>query len=275
MATVCKICAGPIEPPDQHDHCVACLGLAHAEAALVESDCGHCADLPARVLRTRRDMIRGLFGLFAAPPNPTEEGDDTMSISVSEREDWAGLEPDQTDSSGSPDLQEELMRVLSKAVQELELTWCPPEEPARSKLDSWSRTSGGRRGVPGGSARASGGARDVTLARRRLLSRRPDGLKRGGECASGPAPKRQKFMCSNVFVLDVHSIKMHTFSQKELFPPHSVNAAQSSAEPPPTQGDFKLLATQGGSSLKAAKRKYVADQDKAAESKEKCRGLWS
>ncbi len=25
MATVCKICAGPIELPDQHYHCVACL----------------------------------------------------------------------------------------------------------------------------------------------------------------------------------------------------------------------------------------------------------
>ncbi len=44
MATVCKICAGPIEPLDHHLHCVACLGLAHAEAALDESDCGHCAD---------------------------------------------------------------------------------------------------------------------------------------------------------------------------------------------------------------------------------------
>ncbi len=30
MATVCKICAGPIEPLDHHLHCVACLGLAHA-----------------------------------------------------------------------------------------------------------------------------------------------------------------------------------------------------------------------------------------------------
>ncbi len=46
MATVCKICAGPIKPLDHHLHCVACLGLAHAEAALDESDCGHCADLP-------------------------------------------------------------------------------------------------------------------------------------------------------------------------------------------------------------------------------------
>ncbi len=51
MASVCKICAGPIEPLDHHLHCVACLGLAHAEAALDESDCGHC------------DVVRGLFGV--------------------------------------------------------------------------------------------------------------------------------------------------------------------------------------------------------------------
>ncbi len=88
MATVCKICVGPIEPLDHHLHCVAYLGLAHAEAALDESDCGHCADLPVRVLRARRDMVRGLFGMgltaaggpplswrrerrLAMPPNPT------------------------------------------------------------------------------------------------------------------------------------------------------------------------------------------------------------
>ncbi|KAL1278897.1 hypothetical protein QQF64_025570 [Cirrhinus molitorella] len=84
--------------------------------------------------------------------------------------------------------------------------------------------SGRKHGVPGGSAKASGGARDTTLARRRLLSRLPDGRKRGGECVGSPAPKRPKFVCSNVCV-DVHSIKIHTFSQKELFPPHSVDAA--------------------------------------------------
>ncbi len=61
MATVSKICAGPIEPPDQHYHSVACLSLARAEAALDESDCGHCADLLARVLRARRDLVRSLF----------------------------------------------------------------------------------------------------------------------------------------------------------------------------------------------------------------------
>ncbi len=80
----------------------------------------------------------------------------------------------------------------------------------------------------------------MTLARRRLLSHLPDDLKKGGERESGPAPKCQKFRCSIICVLGVHSIKMHTFSKKELSPPHSVNAAplappQSSARPPPTQ----------------------------------------
>ncbi len=78
MATVCKICAGPIEPLDHHLHCVACLGLAHAEAVLDESDCGHCAVLPADVLRARRDMVRNLFGVgltdasvpLVVPPSP-------------------------------------------------------------------------------------------------------------------------------------------------------------------------------------------------------------
>ncbi|KAK2887454.1 hypothetical protein Q8A67_015682 [Cirrhinus molitorella] len=161
MATICKICAGPIEPPDQHD---ACLGLVHAEAALDDSSCGHCADLPARVLRARRDVARGLFWGEALPmaraspchlaglSGHPEEEVDLMSILASEREDWAGSEADQLDSAGTPDLQEELMRVLSKAVQELELTWSPPEEPARSKLDSWyfrsTRKADSRASVP-------------------------------------------------------------------------------------------------------------------------------
>ncbi len=81
-----------------------------------------------------------------------EEGDDAMSISASEKEDWAGSEPHHLDSSEPSDLQEELMRVLSKAVQELGLTWSPPEEPVRSKLDSWyfrsTRKADSRASVP-------------------------------------------------------------------------------------------------------------------------------
>ncbi len=60
-----------------------------------------------------------------------------MSISASEKEEWVGSERDPSDSEGPSDLQEELIRVMNKAVQELELSWNPPEEPAKSKLDSW------------------------------------------------------------------------------------------------------------------------------------------
>ncbi len=83
MTSYCRICAGLIgNPPDNHSHCVACLGLAHAEAALEESDCAHCADLPLRVLRTRRNVVRGLFGVrptadnvpLVGPPPPLEGG---------------------------------------------------------------------------------------------------------------------------------------------------------------------------------------------------------
>ncbi len=103
-----------------------------------------------------------------------------------------------------------------------------------------SQTSGGRCGAPAGSAKVSGEARDATLARPRLLSRLPDDRREGGERESSPAPKRPKFSCSNVCVLSVHSIQMHTFSQKELSPPHSINAVplappQCSAGPHPTQ----------------------------------------
>ncbi len=61
-----------------------------------------------------------------------------MSISASEKEDWAESERDRSDSERpAKDLQEELIRVMNKAVLELELSWNPPEEPTKSKLDSW------------------------------------------------------------------------------------------------------------------------------------------
>lgn len=60
-----------------------------------------------------------------------------MSISASEKEYWVGSERDCPDSEGPLDLQQELVRVMTKAVQELELTWSLPEETAGSKLDSW------------------------------------------------------------------------------------------------------------------------------------------
>lgn len=37
----------------------------------------------------------------------------------------------------TPELDNELVQVLSKAVEELGLDWASPEEPTRSRLDEW------------------------------------------------------------------------------------------------------------------------------------------
>lgn len=77
--------------------------------------------------------------------------DDSMSLAASETEDWAGdsdpahlpsLEP--IDARAGMDA--ELLRILSKAVEELHLEWAPPEEPTRSRLDEWYLP--GRRQAP-------------------------------------------------------------------------------------------------------------------------------
>ncbi len=54
-----------------------------------------------------------------------EEDKDSMSISASEKEDWVETERDCTVSEGPPDLQEELVRFMTTAIQEFELTWSP------------------------------------------------------------------------------------------------------------------------------------------------------
>ncbi|MGL4478702.1 MAG: hypothetical protein ACRCVK_10810, partial [Aeromonas veronii] len=69
--------------------------------------------------------------------------DDSMPVATSETEGWAGesedyaplpsLEP--IDNSAGMDVK--LFRVLSKAVEDLDLEWAPLEEPPRSRLDEW------------------------------------------------------------------------------------------------------------------------------------------
>ncbi len=99
-----------------------------------------------------------------------------------------------------------------------------------------NQMSGGKRGVPVGSSSVSGGARDATLARPRLLNRLPDDRRRAREQPSSQAPKVQLLKC---LCVGCSFNKTAYISQKELYPPHSINAAplappQSSA-PPPTQ----------------------------------------
>ncbi|RXN28079.1 WD repeat-containing 36-like protein [Labeo rohita] len=71
-----------IEPPDQHEHCFARLGLAHAGAALEESDYRHCMDLPGCVLRTHCNVARGLFGVRPTATSMPEAGASTCSTAI-------------------------------------------------------------------------------------------------------------------------------------------------------------------------------------------------
>ncbi|XDV32563.1 hypothetical protein PO909_003350 [Leuciscus waleckii] len=56
--SLCRMCGGPIEFPDAHEHCVQCLGRAHAEEAFGGSGCRACEELPIKILRARLAVTR-------------------------------------------------------------------------------------------------------------------------------------------------------------------------------------------------------------------------
>ncbi len=95
MTSYCRICVGPIEnPPDSHNHCITCLGLAHTEVALEECNCAHCADLTMPVLRIHWNVACGLFGvrptaasepLVGLSPPPEGGGDELAKSHRSQR----------------------------------------------------------------------------------------------------------------------------------------------------------------------------------------------
>ncbi|ROL46421.1 hypothetical protein DPX16_0821 [Anabarilius grahami] len=81
-----------------------------------------------------------------------EQPDDSVSLAASEPEHWLGesddpnpLPPLEPIDHGSG-MGAELFRILSKAVEKLDLDWAPLEEPSRSRLDEWFLP--GRRQAP-------------------------------------------------------------------------------------------------------------------------------
>ncbi len=81
-----------------------------------------------------------------------ELADDSMSLAASDAEELSGsvtdpaLLPSSAPSPAKAGTDAELLRVLSKAVEELGLEWSPPEEPSSSRLDEWFLP--GRRQAP-------------------------------------------------------------------------------------------------------------------------------
>ncbi|ROL46138.1 hypothetical protein DPX16_23804 [Anabarilius grahami] len=196
MSNICMLCSGPIEAPDTHEYCILCLAPAHAEAALAESGCPHCEDLPVRVLRARRSVALGecsrqrptaadepLVGQpqmgdctgirCDSPPRPPvyftaeslrpahgasemvsfgpagdDDLDEAMSLTASER-DWADQSTEErSEAEGQVAFQDDLVRILTKAVSDLGLEWDSPDEPTKNKLDSWFLHSGCRAAAP-------------------------------------------------------------------------------------------------------------------------------
>ncbi len=67
--------------------------------------------------------------------------DEAMSLMASEK-DWAHSPEEHSEVEGNTAFQDEIVRILTKAVSDLCLEWESPDEPAKSKLDSWLLHSG-------------------------------------------------------------------------------------------------------------------------------------
>ncbi len=72
--------------------------------------------------------------------------DDSLSLAASDAEELSGsvadpaLLPSSASRSARLKADDELIRVMMKAVNELGLEWSPSEEPSRSRLDKWFLT---------------------------------------------------------------------------------------------------------------------------------------
>ncbi len=71
------------------------------------------------------------------------ELDDSLSLAASDAEELSGsvadpaLLPSSASCSARLKADDALIRVMTKAINELGLEWSPPEEPSRSRLDEW------------------------------------------------------------------------------------------------------------------------------------------
>ncbi len=49
----CHSCGAPLHTADGHGECVSCLGTAHAETALSQTECPYCEDISLSSLHAR------------------------------------------------------------------------------------------------------------------------------------------------------------------------------------------------------------------------------
>ncbi len=101
------------------------LGKSYVESAPTKTECSHCENM----------SLASLCSHFLPPRS--------MSLAASEAEELSGSTadpaplPPSEPSDVKHGMDAELLRVLSKAVEELGSEGCPPEEPPHSRLDEW------------------------------------------------------------------------------------------------------------------------------------------
>ncbi len=66
-------CGRYLAPRDGHERCIACLGLAHTEAAFVDESCTHCGKMTISELRSRLQLLqRGAVPVPLPRSNPPQ-----------------------------------------------------------------------------------------------------------------------------------------------------------------------------------------------------------
>lgn len=147
------MCLGPIEAPDTHKYCIPCLGLAHVEAALDFSwQCPIAASEPLVGMPHGSIFLKRVFD----PPaleiiSFSAAGDDSFSEDMSltaSKKDLAKTPEERSEVERPTAFQDELVRILTRAVSYLGLEWESPDEPVKSKLDSWFLSLGCQAAVP-------------------------------------------------------------------------------------------------------------------------------
>ncbi len=71
-------CGRYLAPRDGHECCIACLGLAHAEAAFVDESCTHCGKMTVSELRSRLQFLQR-----GGVPVPLPHSDPSQRVAAS------------------------------------------------------------------------------------------------------------------------------------------------------------------------------------------------
>ncbi|XDV14306.1 hypothetical protein PO909_014578 [Leuciscus waleckii] len=152
----CGSCRATLRNEDRHLLCASCLGRDHVDHALANAGCRECEALPLSTLRARQ----ALFSSESAPPmlpvglrrkkkrrsqrppdtsvrEPSPAASPRASLSESPVSFIDGQRPalSTRESSVRASVDAELLRLLTKTVEDLGLEWTAPQEPAPNRLD--------------------------------------------------------------------------------------------------------------------------------------------